>query len=77
MDLSKDDLAAIEHALTRQRWAGVNVDGLLSRVRVELYGPQGVPTPAGVDEATFQVTVPKPTGKGWPVLRASGDDTPK
>lgn len=77
VELSKEDLTAIEHALTRQRWAGVNVDGLLSRVRAELYGPDGVPAPRNVDEASFRVTVPKPQGSGWPVMRASSDDAPK
>lgn len=72
MDLSQDDLRTIEHALTRQRWAGVNVDDLLTRVRIEMGIPHAPITDAP-DERTFRVTAPKPKGEGWPDLKAASD----
>lgn len=72
MDLSKDDLLMIEHALTRDRWSGRQVEDLLTRVRAELLDAHDVlRSDKPLRASDHKVTEPKPKGDGWPNLRSS------
>lgn len=71
MDLSKEDLLLIEHALTREMWRSEPVADLLYRVRRSLLSDHDTRRQDYVPRKGFEVTVPTPKGKGWPKLKSS------
>lgn len=78
MDLSKEDLVRIEHALTRQSWRTEPVNDLLFRVRTELLTAHGVRVshePPAVPDMSGPLRQPDPTRtKSWPDMSSSPDD---
>lgn len=70
VDLSKDDLIAIEHALTREYWHAGPVADLLLRVRLVLLNEHDHRT-VDAPPKDYKVVEPKPKGEGWPNLRSS------